>query len=51
MKQAIAGVSNHPIKMLLSVRRLTVLIPLTTPTPNTAPITAWDVETGTPTNV
>ena len=30
---------------------LTVIIPLTIPTPKTAPITAWEVETGTPINV
>jgi hypothetical protein len=51
IKQATTGVKNHPMKMFVNVRLLTVLIPLTMPTPKTAPITAWDVETGTPKTV
>jgi hypothetical protein len=51
IKQEIAGVKNQPINMFVKVCRLTVLIPLTRPTPKIAPITAWEVETGTPTNV
>lgn len=48
---ATTGVRNQPISMFTRVRRLTVLMPLIIPTPNTAPITAWEVETGTPTRV
>ena len=48
IKLAIAGVRNHPIKIFMNVRLLTVLIPLTRPIPRTAPMTAWEVETGTP---
>jgi len=50
-RHATTGVKNHPVKIFFKVPQLTVLIPFTIPTPNIAPITAWEVDTGTPTNV
>ncbi len=46
IKLATIGVRNHPTRMFANVRFLTVLMPFTTPMPRTAPITAWEVETG-----
>ncbi len=46
---ATGGVSAHPTKIAPSCRALTADTPFTSPIPTTAPTTAWDVDTGTPT--